>query len=937
MTPRLLRGSVLTAAVLIEARVIDDVEARRRLLSLWIRGAEVRRLGLGWLLVWPEPRRIRTATAPGLLFERRAGRLIAVDADESALEATGVPVDAVVHMAAGVLVADTFSALPEDDPSTWLNADAFVVAAVTPLASPPPPPGVTVPEPPLMDLRGYLAIPADPEADRVAAALLTGPAVRQQGSPGETIASHRRGLIDFLTAFWERLREGPRRAGSVPAKASTRGGRLTWLRQALRGLFVPTAARRAAADRPGSPGPPSSVGVWVSRVLGRWLLMTRLSSFIGRQHARYLAQVMRFFEEGDLDSALRHAVPLGREGHRSELLGWATPRPRGSLAIGAFASLRSSAVGIGGELFVTLERLYREAHERLAAAGRIDEAAFVLAELLRASEEAIAFLERHGRLQLAAELAEGRDLAPGLQVRQWFLAGNTARALEIAWRRDAFADAVVRLERSGRRDTAAALRRQWADSLASAGDYAGAVDAVWAFDEARDMARRWIALAIAQGGPAGARMLARRLLLEPAAFEETRRTAELLLSDDSGDLSPARAALGDELRRLAPSPLVTTLSRAAVRALVRDVTLFGGGAGSTSVSTVLRLLKCSEDEALAVDMPEFVDHRPTTLAERERPLTFAWRGDDVGQLPAEDVAFLPDGRLLVAMGELGVRVLSRQGRLIADIDQPATRLVVADRGDRAIALIPRGEVWRLARIDLSQRRGRSWSEARLASFAHGYDGGRWFVASEDALHAIDVPGCAGSRFDGPWRVGDVHVVSINRVEQGLQLIVRVGDALELWVYETPSLTLRRREAVSASRAGERHVVLVDGRVLTLAFEVGSAPPGGECALSGDGATRTAGLRVDSGQTQPFPLSATAQLLDTQAAPGWLLLTEADAKGQTVRVIDAVAFLDRARLRLARASRVAMRVAGNRLTIGDNLGRVVVLDLDTGQLLRDLRI
>jgi len=58
----------------------------------------------------------------------------------------------------------------------------------------------------------------------------------------------------------------------------------------------------------------------------------------------------------------------------------------------------------------------------------IDEAAFVLAELLHADVEAIALLERHGRLRAAAELAEARPVPPALAVRAWLLAGDAARS-----------------------------------------------------------------------------------------------------------------------------------------------------------------------------------------------------------------------------------------------------------------------------------------------------------------------------------------------------------------------------------------------------------------------------------------------------------------------------------------------------------------------------
>src|SRR6185295_8622864 len=125
----------------------------------------------------------------------------------------------------------------------------------------------------------------------------------------------------------------------------------------------------------------------------------------------------------DIDGALRHAIPLAAEaGPRRPLLRAFSPRP--DLHIRPERSRPWSVAEISPDLHGELRRLYRDAFHRLEAQSRVEEAAFLLAEVLHADEEAVAFLERHGRLRLAAELAEARDLPSGLVVRQWFLAGD---------------------------------------------------------------------------------------------------------------------------------------------------------------------------------------------------------------------------------------------------------------------------------------------------------------------------------------------------------------------------------------------------------------------------------------------------------------------------------------------------------------------------------
>src|SRR5262249_15469783 len=150
------------------------------------------------------------------------------------------------------------------------------------------------------------------------------------------------------------------------------------------------------------------------QLAARLLVETRLAGLIGQRQAQYLGQMMEMFERGDFNEALRHAIPLGGS-VESEILAPAlrVPSPRNSLSITPQRTPARSAIGMGADLLGQLRRLYRSAFERLEAQGKIEEAAFILAELLQANEEAVAFLERHGRLRLAAEIAEARGLAPG--------------------------------------------------------------------------------------------------------------------------------------------------------------------------------------------------------------------------------------------------------------------------------------------------------------------------------------------------------------------------------------------------------------------------------------------------------------------------------------------------------------------------------------------
>ena len=66
-TAAAFRGTVTATAVLVEATVVGEAEARRRVVCLWRPGVDVRRLPDGaWLVLLPHPVQVRAERAPGL-------------------------------------------------------------------------------------------------------------------------------------------------------------------------------------------------------------------------------------------------------------------------------------------------------------------------------------------------------------------------------------------------------------------------------------------------------------------------------------------------------------------------------------------------------------------------------------------------------------------------------------------------------------------------------------------------------------------------------------------------------------------------------------------------------------------------------------------------------------------------------------------------------
>ena len=262
-------------------------------------------------------------------------------------------------------------------------------------------------------------------------------------------------------------------------------------------------------------------------------------------------------------------------------------------------------MGLGEDLFDRPRGLYRRAFEQLERAGRLQEAAFVLADLLNAPLEAITFLEAiiflegHGEYELAAKLAEARNLDAGLIVRQWFLAGDAERAIQIARRTGSFAAAVAQLAKT-HQAKAMALRVLWARLRAANGDYVGAVRTIWSVESARRVAAHWLEAGIAAGGPAGAELLVLKAVETTAPWDEA--------ADAIDAIAKTPGLAGERIRTAAVAalemnPRRTDVARAIARALVRPMMHDDAGAAGTVSAVVGRLIARSSDLLVSADRP----------------------------------------------------------------------------------------------------------------------------------------------------------------------------------------------------------------------------------------------------------------------------------------------------------------------------------------------
>lgn len=875
------RGSVVATGFVIDTALVGVAEARRRVLALWTTGAVVRECGTLLVVTGVRPARVRVAVAPGAPLVEHGGMVAAMPLDRDEAEVLAAP-GSIVVARGGVAEVIPLGDMRVQEVAAWIDLDGFFVEHVETLAAPPA--RAAIPAPPPGDVRALAGVAAP---DRDAAGFAAGLLEAQEGR-----------ATPVRPSWWRRI-------------AGWFADRLAPRRLALPAGSAPVSLGAPAGSPLSVPSRPSLLGRMLGRMRGRIaeaLWRSQLGAVLGRRHAAYLRRLLDLFDQGQLDEALRFAIPIGGEPGSATRLGVGVPRPRDELRL-SFSSPRDrAAIPIADEAILSMRERYRAAAARLEQQGRIDEAAFVLAELLADVAAAIALLERHERFTLAAQLAAGRGLAPGLVVRLWFLAGDRQRAIDTARRYHAWADAVARLERAGDA-RAPMLRMLWADHLADAGDFVQAVEVAWPVTLSRALIGAWIDRGIAAEGSAAARLLVKKLIVAPGEFPAVVPSILAILEDAELDAVRRRRALVEELVAAEASPELRTIARPALRAVLRD---HGAGADLANTKELLdRLVQLADDAALRADRPAIsLAPRPPTYAERGSPIELRWSSGDAGAVPVCDAAVLPGGRLLVALGELGVRMLGRDGRTIAQLDQPAARLVVSDHGTRALAIAPRGQVQRIARLDLIERRGARWCDAECDGGAATFDGDLWIVTRGHEVLAVDT---TAARWRAVWGIETEPLgarATVRREGAMLAIEASSGDAREHWYYD--NLTLRARRTCEV--AGARLVAAWLTRR-------------GWLAITHDGLCSSDG-KIELADAPPIALEIEEDLA---------VVAQRRDLGVTITACDLTR--DRAimALHLEGATVVSLRLAGGALTASDDRGRIVVVDLRSGTLSRDLRV
>jgi len=809
-----LTGHRLVAALWWPADWLTDSARRCAILAHWAPGATLHRFADGDLLTLPQPQALDCERLDAWPLQRTAGALCSAALQPADL--AGRPT-ADVWLAEGGRLRPLLRRDAESvDPADWIDVDATLLTPFD--LSLPEPPRQLVAEPKaLRDILGP-GIPEAPAPDTQRLIQALRAAKPGHGAHANAPSAASRGVARAIGSKLMIAVAGIAVLAVLLALTLNDNhvalGHFWWIALAayfLRGAFGATGGAAPSAKRPTAEATP---GLRRRRPLARvmpqrwrqWAarlsLTTGLSRLLGAQHAAYMRRVLAMFDEGRIDDALRHAVPLGADG---ESLGQAFGRlgPRADLRLGERGAV-SASVNFGPDLEQHLRGLYRRAAQQLETAGRLDEAVFVLAELMQARQEALDLLERHGRAADAAELAFKWDMPAAQIVRLYAVAGDWRRAVLVARRDNAFAAAIDLLSQRWPQP-AAQLRSEWAETLTARGRWLEAVQVLWPLSGERARAAPWLDVAGAAGGSVAARALAWRAHGWPESLAAHEALVETLQAD--ANLAAERQALVDELLRL-PKPAGPAARRLA--ALMAGPALADAAdrhAAAWDAGQLRALVELAGDAALSADLPALNG----AALQAPRPLQ---QGQDVlacdlppaGLQAVLDAVPLPDGELLLALGEGGAVRLDARGRRLAHFAVPAQQLVPADDGGSALALARRDEVWRASRLDLASGRCVDLGMHRLDAFACRFDGVGWTVGVGNRVDMLDVQ--SPQLRDVLWRVADLPG-PVQQIER--------DDAREHWLLG----------ALTPQGQAQQWTYLLAGRRLLSREE---APPLGESVL-----------------------------------------------------------------------------------------------------------
>lgn len=580
------------------------------------------------------------------------------------------------------------------------------------------------------------------------------------------------------------------------------------LAHALKSLFAWLPSHSSAGgDATGHyrrPPAPSSDQPLATRPSGwpqffkKMLMLGELSKIMGYQHAQYLKKMLSLFEQGNLEEALRHAIPLSEcDQASSAQAGFLQPRNHFQLS-GSQNGTLTRLLPLPPEWHIYLQNTYEAAFERFDQQGDVDKAVYVLAELLDQKSRALDYLEQHQRFGQAATLCMSWDLSAARAIRLFLLAGHPQQAYLLAVQSNEFAQAIQLVEKD-QAGGALQLRQLWAETLIQQGCWLEAVEVIWTVESQREQAISWLKQAEHAQGGLGLRAWLQRLLLQPEQLVvELERARALCQPEQRGSFNLAihiAIALYQKTRQVLPVALIRLWTPSVVLNWQQGYLVL-------SLKEIRRWIEWSANPGLRADLPH-LSNLPKKVAPsnpvqalQQHPVPAP------GLWPLADVWPLPGDYLLVALGEAGLVMLDASQTVCWRMSLPTHQIVLADSQQVALVLTKRAEYWQVSRLDMVTRQVTALGSAALQHMATTFDGIAWLTVQDQQIRIIDTRQSLQQLLFVPTAL-DAPALAIARQDASEYILIHTLNGYTLNHYRLPYRRLLASESIASIPVHER--------------------------------------------------------------------------------------------------------------------------------------
>lgn len=517
-------------------------------------------------------------------------------------------------------------------------------------------------------------------------------------------------------------------------------------------------------------------------------IFTKLHHLIKFRQGKYLESMVKMFEKGQLDEALRHAIPLDSANSQFTQQSFGAPKPRSKLTLSERYDETGSSIYLDESLKQHLKRVYLQAFDKLAKENRIEEAVFVMIELLNNLTEGIEYLEKQQRYQQALDIAIARDADVNIIVRLCCLTEQWDKAILFARRENAFANTIMLLQDKNT-DIANELRVVWAQTLAEQSEWLAAIDVIWPLKAYRYLAEEWFEYA-KQAEEFNADVMIKQLILQPEVIDDYQPYLTQL--QENPELYANRVAIAVSLlKHDCHISKLSILLRPLLNVIIADTLEYPS---SISKHELLRLIELSQDKVLKAELPlqQLVvkTHKPLSQTNKRESIIC----NTLGHREIYDTVVLSNGLYLLALGEAGIMLVDKRGKQHSHYMTAAHHFVLSHNKRQVLILAQRDNYYVLHKFDATTKQLLQLANIRLDFYLDVFDGIHWTVGINNHIQVLDIQKSLAI----VWQVDLEQYTPIKFLANANQehwLFKDQFGQLEEWSYALPERRLQYRNSV----------------------------------------------------------------------------------------------------------------------------------------------